>query len=127
MSAPDANCWMRDIPADIDLIATDIASLIPSRVVTVNRTFAAIVIARAILAERERCAQIAKDRSSKCIEHVLIDDCYDYWQGAASSAEIIAILINPSSQPVPVTSEKTSAAHPNSAAEGQSPAPQEAP
>ncbi|WP_027039098.1 hypothetical protein [Mesorhizobium ciceri] len=50
---------MTDIPEDILATANDIASLIPSRVSADNRTFAGLVIARAILAERERCAQIA--------------------------------------------------------------------
>lgn len=47
------------IPDDVMQAAQAIASLIPSKVRDENRTFAALVIARAIMAERERCAQIA--------------------------------------------------------------------
>jgi hypothetical protein len=49
------------IPSDIKRIAEGIAADMPSRVGPNTRLFAALVIARAILAERERCAKIAAD------------------------------------------------------------------
>lgn len=44
------------IPEDVRNIANSIAWDLPSRVARLNREFASNVIARAILAERKRCA-----------------------------------------------------------------------
>lgn len=53
------------IPDDVRKIANSIAWDLPSRVARANREFASNVIARAILAERERCARVAeRDGSS---------------------------------------------------------------
>lgn len=54
MTKPD------DIPQNVWDVAHGIAMDLPARIQTVHRAFAASVIARAILAERERCAKIAR-------------------------------------------------------------------
>jgi hypothetical protein len=47
------------IPDDVMKVAQGIAALMPSKTNSYTRGFAANVIARAIIAERERCAKIA--------------------------------------------------------------------
>lgn len=51
---------MSEIPEDILQVGVGIADDIPARVTGINRSFAALVIARAILAERKRCAEVAR-------------------------------------------------------------------
>ncbi len=58
-----------DIPADVFAIGVGIARDLPSRIAPANRDFAALVIARAVLAERERCANIAVARSDHKRNH----------------------------------------------------------
>jgi hypothetical protein len=59
---------MSEIPEDIMAEAEGIAALIPSRVANVNRTFAAQVIARATLAERERATNAERERCAQIAE-----------------------------------------------------------
>jgi len=62
MTKPD------DIPQDVLDVAHGIAMDLPARIQAVNRAFAASVIARAILAERERCALVAEAQGRRYSE-----------------------------------------------------------
>ena len=66
-----------NIPPDVLRAAQCVAADLPSRVMEANRAFAALVIARAILAERE--AQRERDA-------VLVES---YWAGSGTIANAI--------------------------------------
>jgi hypothetical protein len=71
-----------DIPQDVRNIANSIAWDLPARVARVNREFASNVISRAILAERKRCAGIAKAIRSQVLyahqhERAYVAECIE--------------------------------------------------
>jgi hypothetical protein len=77
-------------PDDIQAVADNIAQDLPAKVGSVTRSFASRVIARAILAERERCAKLAdavRDRDLGSVPPQAY--CDGHWVGAGRVAEAI--------------------------------------
>lgn len=79
-----------DMPEDVRKIGTEIASKYLGFDMSCQGLYRDV--ARAILAERRRCAQIAEDRAKKSLADIGGDESF-YWEGSASAAQIIAAAI----------------------------------